>query len=262
MKKVILFLLGICLLQWSCEVEPVAQQEELQSTAYKWNKHKKKKIFEGIVVEADRCSEDIPDYNFWWYQPTIPFVDQFFASSENAPLTYTEYDDGTINVKGITNSVSSTCMVKVDLWLKDKKTWEEWQAADGEFKDETADGACSGAVAEDQSYYVIDGERSFIKIIGDCYEGAMGKYRLLQRPDPNDPDTPKYGAVIGPGGAIWDSNEGALGLSTWATIADMDGNGLYLVDFNFLIDCDENNTCKRRRCRNGWKKHKRNRRCR
>jgi len=243
MKKITVFLLGICFLIYSCEVEEPSISQSSPETiinaeieATKSNeKTTPEKIAQILTTEADRCEEDIPDYNFWWYDTSIPFLDQFFASPGETDLIYTEYEDGTVNITGTTKGVTKDCEVQVDLWLKDKKTWEEWIAIGGEFKDETDDGACSGAIKEDQTYYVIDGERSFITTSGTKCLGE-GTYRLMQRPDPNDQDTPNLGAIIGKGGAIWDNDQDALGLSTWAFITDVDtGERLWSVDFNFVI---------------------------
>ncbi|MFK7814062.1 MAG: hypothetical protein AB8B59_16310, partial [Maribacter sp.] len=70
----------------------------------------------------------------------------------------------------------------------------------------------------------------------DCL--GEGIYGLEQRPDPNDLNTPNFGVVVGPGGALWDSNVGANGVAAWAWITNREtGERLWISDFNFLIDC-------------------------
>ncbi len=191
------------------------------------------------VVNADRCTEVAPDANFWWPgdDPSVNFEESFFASAGSSELIYREYEDGTVNISGTTNAVlDRDCEVTVNLWLKDKKNWTEWSTAGGEFKAE----GCSEATAENQMYYVIDTERSCITSAGsDCL--GEGTYGLEQRPDPNDPATPSFGVVVGPGAALWDTNVGAQGLAGWAWIIDKNtGERLWISDFNFLIDCTIN----------------------
>ncbi len=196
-------------------------------------------VQECLTSNANRCDQNVTQANFWWpgEDPTLNFEESFLASPEDLPLTYTEFEDGTVNIRGTTmGMLGSNCEVSVNLWLKEKRTWTEWQAMGGEFKE--GDG-CSNAIPEEQIYYIIDGGKSCITSIGsDCL--GEGTYGLEQRPDPNDPNTPSFGVVVGPGGALWDSNEGANGLAGWAWITDKStGERLWISDFNFLIECSE-----------------------
>lgn len=93
-------------------------------------------------------------------------------------------------------------------------------------------------------FYVIDQTRSTMTASGgDC--DMTGTFGLTQRPDPNDPNTPNFGVHVGPGGANYDSNIGANGLSGWGWFTDLNtGELLYIMDFNFRIEpmedeCDD-----------------------
>ncbi len=195
---------------------------------------KKRKIHKCVVLDADRCGDDVPNANFWWPGGLGgDFKESFFANSNRRHYTYTEYDDGTANVRGTTNAVfGRDCEVVVDLWLKEKKSWSEWQAIGGTFKDE----GCTGAVAENQSYFVVDQERSSIKSMGSECLGE-GTYGLEQRPDPNGGGD-NFGIVVGRGGALWDTRQNANGLAGWVYITNKEtGERLWHGDFNFRLAC-------------------------
>lgn len=192
------------------------------------------------VIDADRGTNAgvQPTSNFWWSEsPTASDYNDpttYFAAAEGSGLEFTEYNDGTANLTGTT--YQGTCAVTLDVWFKDRKTWEEWQAIGGGHKAEGTAGIESNP--EDMYFYVIDSERSVVTAIGgDCaQEGTFG---LTQRPDPNDPNTPNYGTHVGPGGANWDSNIGANGISTWGWLTDPNtGERLWLIDFNFRIEAE------------------------
>ena len=198
------------------------------------------------VIDADRGENAgvQPTSNFWWSEsPTASDYNDpttYFSSDENNSLVFTEYSNGTASIIGTT--VQGTCVVTMNVWLKDKKTWDEWSAIGGEFKSEGTAGV--ETTADLMEFYVIDHTRSVVTAAGgDCVQ--EGTFGLTQRPDPNDPNTPNYGAHVGPGGANWDSNIGAEGLSTWGWLIDpVSCDPLWLIDFNFRIvpqveECDD-----------------------
>lgn len=198
------------------------------------------------VIDADRdpFGNRQPNANFWWSE-TPDGTDYFdattyFGAADGENLVFTEYTDGTANLVGTT--YSGTCTVNIDVWFKDKKTWDEWQAIGGGHKKEGTAGNASNS--EDMSFYIIDDSRSVVVATGgDCVQ--EGTFGLTQRPDPNDPNTPNYGSHIGLGGANYDSNIGALGLSSWGWLTDPStGDHLWLMDFNFRLEiapeeCDD-----------------------
>ncbi|EDP70553.1 hypothetical protein FBALC1_07338 [Flavobacteriales bacterium ALC-1] len=198
------------------------------------------------VIDADRDPHGSlqPTANFWWSES--PQADDYFntktyfAAADGENLVFTEYADGTANLTGVT--ISGTCTVNLNVWFKDKMTWAEWSAAGGEHKKEGTAGNSSNS--EDMNFYVIDSARSVVTASGgDCVQ--EGTFGLIQRPDPNDPNTPNYGTHVGPGGANYDSNVGANGLSTWGWLVDQETlEPLWLIDFNFRIvpkeeECDD-----------------------
>ena len=198
------------------------------------------------VIDADRApfGHRQPVSNFWWSE--TPEGDDYFdattyfgAGSEN--LVFTEYVNGTAHLTGTT--MSGTCVVTLNVWFKNKKTWAEWQAIGGDHKKEGTAGNASNSA--DMNFYVIDHTRSTVVAAGgDCVQ--EGTFGLTQRPDPNDPNTPNYGAHVGPGGANYDSNIGANGLSTWGWLIDpVSCDPLWLIDFNFRIEpvADECDDC-------------------
>ncbi len=198
------------------------------------------------VIDADRApnsNDGQPISNMWWSITGTDYdsPSSYFSTVGDDNLVFTEYEDGTAHLVGTT--VSGTCSVDLDVWFKDKKTWDEWEAIGGGHKKEGTAGNASNS--EDMSFYVIDDTRSTVTASGgDC--DMTGTFGLTQRPDPNDPSTPNYGSHIGPGGANYDSNVGALGLSAWGWFTDLStGEHLYIMDFNFRLEAqpDECDDC-------------------
>ncbi|WP_296383096.1 hypothetical protein [Winogradskyella sp.] len=199
------------------------------------------------VIDADRdpFGSQQPNANFWWSE-TAEGDDYFdattyFGAADGENLVFTEYANGTANLTGTT--ISGTCTVAVNVWFKNKKTWDEWSAIGGEHKKEGTAGNASNS--EDMNFYVIDHTKSVISAAGgDCVQ--EGTFGVTQRPDPNDSNTPNYGSHIGPGGANYDSNTGALGMSSWGWLIDpVTCDPLWLMDFNFVLEpvADECSDC-------------------
>ncbi|MBO6880094.1 MULTISPECIES: hypothetical protein [Winogradskyella] len=192
------------------------------------------------VIDADRApnsNDGQPISNMWWSITGTDYdsPSSYYSTVNDDNMVFTEYTDGSAHLVGTT--VSGTCVVDVDVWFINKKTWAEWQAIGGGHKKEGTAGDASNS--EDMNFYVIDETRSTLTANGgDC--DLTGTFGLTQRPDPNDPSTPNFGAHVGPGGANYDSNIGALGLSTWGWITDLStGELLYIMDFNFRLELDE-----------------------
>jgi hypothetical protein len=221
--KYLLFAIGSILIINSCATEQLEEQEVL-NTAFATT------VTSCEVIDADRCGSF--DYNFWWSPPQWSFgASNWFKSTTDHQLTFTEYNDGTANIAGTTTN--GTCVVVIDVWLKDKKTWVDWSADGGDFKAE----GCSEAIAEDMNYYVIDSSLSTITSTGsDCL--GEGTFTVEQRPDPSDLSSPNYGVFVGAGGALWDTNVGARGLSGWGWILNEAGERAWVMDFNFRIACE------------------------
>lgn len=249
-----LFYLSICIALFSCDVEPVDNgtlnensgienlsaeefeavfQDSLNKVDHRWRYNKRKKIATYNVLDADRCGPIDPNASFWWPGEGKDFQESFFSNSGKWPLTFTEYDDGTAQIHGMARAVyGQHCKVFVNIWLKNKKNFEEWSKIGGELKEE----GCSEAKAEDLNYYVVNKRKSYMLSCGsDCL--GQGVYGFEQRPDPNDADTPNFGIVVGPGGALWDSNVGKLGLAGWGWIINRrTGERLWDADFNFTLE--------------------------
>lgn len=243
---------GLCILLIfvlsSCETENI-DDENFNSVEAKGNRNivlddQPIIIRECLIKDADRCPFDItdgqPNANFWWPEnPTDYFnPESFYSSDVNNKLIFREYSDGTASITGTT--VQGSCIVEVDVWLKSKLNWLEWSNAVGGHKKEGCAGDDSNE--EEMHFYVINSEKSSITANGgDCI--SEGTFGVEQRPDPNDLETPNYGAHIGPGGANYDSVLNALGLSTWGWITDMtSGDRLWVMDFNFTLECESNLT--------------------
>ncbi|NHF61635.1 hypothetical protein FK220_019980, partial [Flavobacteriaceae bacterium TP-CH-4] len=183
------------------------------------------------AINADRCGElgDI-NSNFWWSELVPDFNTGYFSSSKEE-LNFTEYDNGEAIISGTTRL--GNCTVEIYVVLVNRRSWSEWSDQGGDFKSE----GCSEANGEDLNYYLIDGERSFMISTGsDCL--AEGRFKITNRPDNNDPDTPNFGIQVGPGAALWDSAVGEDGLSGWGWIGTEENERQYLMDFNFLLDCE------------------------
>ncbi|WP_339709464.1 hypothetical protein [uncultured Kriegella sp.] len=242
MKNITKLLVCFCLIFFSCDVEKVGDQEVLKDVPGKTKKVKRQKdepkiIKECTVVDADRCpiGDRQPTANFWWPRISTDHDEPsaFYSSVDGHQLTFAEYDDGTANIKGTTSN--GTCVVEVDVWLIDRKSWTEWSALGGEHKKQGCAGLASNS--EDMHFYVIDSERSSITASGtECT--AVGTFGIEQRPDPFDASTPNLGAHVGPGGANFDSEIGAYGISTWGWVLDPETKErLYVMDFNFKTEC-------------------------
>jgi len=222
-----------------------ADSETIKATAfvmsaqtYGGNNGTVTQVYNTIDADRDPFGSQQPNANFWWSETPEGDdyfnADTYFGSAEGQNLVFTEYDNGTANITGTT--ISGTCVVTFNVWLKHKKTWDEWSAIGGEHKKEGTAGNASKS--EDMNFYVIDQTRSTVNAFGgDCVQ--EGTFGLAQRPDPNDPNTPNYGVHVGPGGANYDSNIGADGLSGWGWLIDpVTYNPLWLMDFNFRIEAD------------------------
>ena len=201
-------------------------------------------VYNTIDADRDPFGNRQPNANFWWSENAAgdDYFDAstYFGAAEGENIVFTEYANGTANITGTT--ISGTCVVTLNVWLKNKKNWDEWSAIGGEHKKEGTAGNASNS--DDMNFYVIDHTRSVIVAAGgDCVQ--TGTFGLTQRPDPNDPNTPNYGVHVGPGGANYDSNIGADGLSGWGWLIDpVTCDPLWLIDFNFRIEvapeeCDD-----------------------
>ncbi|NNC49536.1 MAG: hypothetical protein HKO01_03270 [Flaviramulus sp.] len=248
MKKIIFTLVGISFLIFSCQNELLDLQESsIQSESF--SSSPQSGVVECKVIDADRApfGDRQPAANLWWslnggndYFTTSTY----FSSSEDHKLNFIEVDDNTARIIGSTINEKG-CVVEVDVRLINKKNWDDWSTSTingipGNHKKEGTAGNASQS--GDMNFYVIDSENSTLKATGTCGTGVeSGKiYGLEQRPDPFT-QSDNFGAHVGPGGANYDSNKGAIGLSTWGWIFDLDTKErLWKMDFNFLIDeCKE-----------------------
>ncbi len=225
MRRFITTLLSVCFLFLSCQIEKLDESENaLSAESESLHKKKKKKekeapsiLNECTVIDADRSCNNQIAANFWWPVNPTDYDDYYFSSTQDHTLTFTEYSDGTANVKGST--LRGTCVVEIDVWFKDKKDWDAWSASGGTIKPEGCN--IDALVKEDLHFYVIDSSRSTITASGDCGEGRVGTFGVEQRPDPNDPETPNLGVIIGPGGALWNTNADDHGLATWGWLTEL-----------------------------------------
>ncbi|MFS4457215.1 hypothetical protein ACKWB9_13950, partial [Maribacter sp. 2304DJ31-5] len=174
------------------------------------------------VLNADRCGNYDPA-NFWFSELG------FFASDDIHELMFKELEDGTALITGKTKS--GNCIAELHIVLKEKKDWSTWKSHGGEFKNE----GCSEANAQSLDYYRIDDNQSYISITGSqC--GYEGTFKVSNRPDLEDSDTPNYGVQVGEGGALFDSDVNADGLSGWGWMGPKGDEKRWRVDFNFLLD--------------------------
>ncbi|MDO5971186.1 hypothetical protein Q4Q35_15360 [Flavivirga aquimarina] len=241
MKKQITILLGISLFFVSCQTEKLDNTENAvfgdeNISSDKRDKEKEPKaLSECKVIDLNRCDGVQPSGNFWWPSHPTDWNNGYFGSTDDHHMTFTTYDDGTASIKGAT--VLGSCVVEVDVWLKDKKDWVTFSADGGSFKDEPND--CTNVVKEDLYYYVIDSSKSTITASGgDCLE--EGTFGVEQRPDPNDLNTPHLGVLVGPGAGLFDDSDPTKdGLSTWGWLTNDSGERLWIFDFNFNFECEE-----------------------
>lgn len=239
MKKLGLLFVSLLFVFVSCESDSVDEDTNAVDQNYtKTASVRGDLLKECLVLNVDRCPYDAqqPASNFWWPETETDYFnpDTYFSSTDEHFLVFTENEDGTATIVG--SVIRGECVVEINVRLKDRKSWAEWWAEGGGHKKEGCAGIASSS--EDMSYYVIDAENStLIATGGDCI--AEGTFGLEQRPDPNDDNTPNFGAHVGPGGANFDSEIGADGLSTWGWITDVQtGERLWVMDFNLKFECE------------------------
>ena len=239
MKKLALIITAVLFVLVGCESDPVEETIETQQNDIgNFSSVRGEYFKECLVLNVDRCpyGETQPPSNFWWPEFETDYFnpDTYFASTDEHFLVFTENEDGTATIVG--SVIRGDCVVEINVKLKDRMSWAEWWAEGGGHKKEGCAGIASSS--EDMSFYVIDSENSTLTASGgDCI--AEGTFGLTQRPDPNDQNTPNYGAHVGAGGGNFDSETGAPGLSTWGWITDIQtGERLWVMDFNFKFDCE------------------------
>lgn len=240
MKNVIKYVFGISLLFLSCEADQTGYGDELQSTTAKSSKNKIKTTSAELVktcavLNADRCElNGYAPASFWWPNEGEGGPQGLFAVSDDYQMSYSEYDNGDINIKGETEL--NGCVVSVDLWLTDGKNFEDWTAGGGLFKDEIESSSCSDIVAELVKYYVVDDSRS--SMIASGCEERNGEYTISHRPIDE-----RYAFQVGPGGALFDQGND-FGVSGWASAINNETGESHILDFNFVTECeDEGSGC-------------------
>ncbi len=229
MKKCALFVLSISLLLFSCEVDNVGKEALLESVSGKGQKAKNtdiKLLKECKVINADRCNySNYAASSFWWPKEGVP--QGLFSVGNGYEMSYLEYDDGSINIKGQTEL--DGCIATIDLWLVGKTNLEDWIDKGGLFKDEIESASCSEVLAELLNYYTVDETRSNMTASG-CEE-RDGNYYISHRPTDE-----RYGFQVGPGGALFDSGDD-YGVSGWASAINKETGESHILDFNFTIGC-------------------------
>ena len=239
MKNVFKCIFGLSLLLFSCEADKTGYEEELIGVNAKSKKTKVKSNSPEVlkdckVINADRCNRDgYAPASFWWPKEGEGGPQGLFSVSDDYQMTYTEYNDGTINIKGTTEL--NGCVVEADLWLKDKKNFDEWSAGGGLFKDELESFSCSDVIADLLSYYVVDETRSSMTASG-CDE-RDGEYTISHRPADQ-----RYAFQVGPGGALFDSGND-FGVSGWAFAINNETGESHILDYNFVTECESAGGC-------------------
>ncbi len=186
-----------------------------------------------LVKDADRCpaQDRKPTSNMWWPEKANDFDNPttFFSSKKYHRLIFATFSNGTALVRGITTMNEGNCKVYVNVWFKDKQTYEEFTANGGVFKKEPG---CAAQVTNpaDLHYYEMDSKKSWLYSWGDDCIGK-GCFGL-------EPRGENLRGQLGPNGAAWDSNIGENGFSDWGWITDRHtGEHLWVMDFNFRLHC-------------------------
>ncbi|PCE63169.1 hypothetical protein B7P33_13130 [Sediminicola luteus] len=240
MKKFYAVISGFVMILWfvSCEstpIESLLDQDSADGIELRQNTSKTTKgsvLRNCMVIDADRgCESGKPVSNFWWPgSPNLP-ADGLFGSIDGHKLSFIEYEDGSANIVGSTKK--GDCVVEIDVWLHQRKDWDQWTADGGKLKKE----GCYEIDPTLLHFYVVDNSRSTITASGsDCL--AEGTFGVEQRPDPDDPNSPNFGFLVGPGAALWDTREGSDGVAGWGWVFDLETKErISVLDFNFLLDC-------------------------
>ncbi len=235
MKNFMKCLFAASFLFLSCEADKTGYEEELNGINAKGKKEKVKSSSPEVVkdckvVNADRCElNGYAPSSFWWPNEGEGGPQGLFSVSDDYQMTYVEYADGTINIKGKTEL--NGCVADIDLWLKDKKNFEDWSAGGGLFKDEIESSSCSDVVAELLNYYVVDETRS--SMIATGCDDRDGEYTISHRPIDE-----RYAFQVGPGGALFDIGND-FGVSGWASAINKATGESHILDFNFVTECED-----------------------
>ncbi|MDC0008191.1 hypothetical protein OAE12_00615 [bacterium] len=234
MKNITKFIVCFSIIFLSCEADKTSYDDDFLSTNAKGSKNKNESSTPELlkdckVLNADRCElNGYSPASFWWPKEGEGGPQGLFSVGEDYEMSYLEYDDGTINIKGQTEL--NGCVVDVNLWLKDKKNLDEWTAGGGLFKDELASFSCADVVAELLNYYVVDETRSSMTASG-CEE-RNGEYTISHRPVDE-----RYAFQVGPGGALFDQGND-FGVSGWASAINKATGESHILDFNFVTECE------------------------
>ena len=186
-----------------------------------------------LITDADRCpfEDRQPASNMWWPENETDYFNPttFFESSKYCRMIFATFSNGTALIRGITTMTEGNCKVYVNVWLKDKQTYDEFSANGGEYKLEPGC-ASQEANPEELLYYEIDSDYSWLYAWGnDCI--GQGCFGLEQRGE-------NLRGQLGANGAAFDSNIGALGFSNWGWITDRHtGERLWVMDFDFRLRC-------------------------
>ncbi|TNF30273.1 MAG: hypothetical protein EP314_01730, partial [Bacteroidetes bacterium] len=158
---------------------------------------------------------------------TLPNTGLYFKFENNSGRLV-EYPDGTARVTGVIyNTVETDKRWAVDVYLNDKKTWTQWQAAGGSWK---GNATTVGNNYQDWAYYEMDASQS--RLIGLGY--YEGKELNIQRMAM----APQFRVQVGT--AANDKN-GNYGFSLWFDYTgDFTGHGDFNFDLQNCVDhgCD------------------------
>ncbi len=143
-----------------------------------------------------------------------------------------EFEDGTAKISGVIyNKKNAKDQWKVEVWLSDRMTWEEWSALGRDYKDEKNK---AGDLYKTWSYYIMDpGKTSALIGIGKNEGKTIGLA--------HNPVDYKYGFQVGQAA---NSKNGNYGLSGWMLYTKPNQQGIQ-GDFNLDLNCsvDEPQEC-------------------
>ncbi|NER15849.1 hypothetical protein [Spongiivirga citrea] len=229
MKKLnrIIPLLGIFFLISSCSTEEAASVNDTFNNVHSLEYNSGAVIVNSCKPEPISLCGGV-NYVFWG-------LGTFWGgyNPDHNQLTYTEYEDGSVNITGSFNdNAGKQCTTTVDVWLINPKSYADWSSGGG--MAHIPDNTCSNVNPEDLTYYLLDETRSILEVSGciDGYEDRNGAYDVLHSPT----DLSK-GFQIGNGGSLFDEGSN-LGLSGWMKLVHQDSGETWDSDFNFLIPCE------------------------
>lgn len=148
---------------------------------------------ECLVSNSKGCTADnIPSYNLWWPEQLGKIdSDDFFSSTDQNSLLFTEYNNGTARLVGTTKMGS--CVVKVEIWYNDRINTEKWLKNTSRSFHPLCEAI--NTAAKTNTFYTIDPSKSSITTLdGECGFRGLESFGIVEKNTNSSPS--HYGSKL------------------------------------------------------------------